>query len=60
MDWARSLRDHCQAADVPFFFKQAMVNGRWLICPPLDGVVYSQCRRRDASMSTWLMARRWY
>lgn len=25
--WARSLRDQCQAADVPFFFKQ---NGEWL------------------------------
>ena len=22
LDWARSLRDQCQAADVPFFFKQ--------------------------------------
>ncbi len=27
-DWARSLRDQCQAADVPFFFKQW---GEW--CP---------------------------
>lgn len=26
-DWARSLRDQCQAADVPFFFKQW---GEWL------------------------------
>lgn len=25
-DWARSLRDQCQAADVPFFFKQ---HGEW-------------------------------
>lgn len=25
-DWARSLRDQCQAAGVPFFFKQ---NGEW-------------------------------
>jgi protein gp37 len=22
LDWARSLRDQCQAANVPFFFKQ--------------------------------------
>jgi hypothetical protein len=26
-DWARSLRDQCQAADVPFFFKQW---GEWM------------------------------
>jgi protein gp37 len=26
-DWARSLRDQCQAAGVPFFFKQ---NGEWV------------------------------
>ena len=26
-DWARSLRDQCQAAGVPFFFKQW---GEWL------------------------------
>ncbi len=26
-DWARSLRDHCQAAGVPYFFKQW---GEWL------------------------------
>jgi protein gp37 len=26
-DWARSVRDACQAAEVPFFFKQ---NGEWL------------------------------
>jgi protein gp37 len=26
-DWARGLRDHCQAAQVPFFFKQW---GEWM------------------------------
>lgn len=30
LDWARSLRDQCKAAGVPFFFKQA---GSW----PLEG-----------------------
>lgn len=29
-DWARSLRDQCRAADVPFFFKQW---GEWEPCP---------------------------
>jgi|ERR1700733_1530819 len=30
-DWARSLRDQCKAAGVPFFFKQW---GEWLPCQP--------------------------
>lgn len=35
-DWARSLRDQCAAAGVPFLFKQW---GEWR--PPLDGEQYS-------------------
>jgi protein gp37 len=31
-DWARSLRDQCQAAGVPFFFKQ---HGEWIGVPDL-------------------------
>ena len=46
--WARSIRDQCIAADIPFFFKQW---GEWL---PLaeaypraaDGGVYVDGRRR--------------
>jgi protein gp37 len=33
-DWARILRDQCQAAGVPFFFKQW---GEWSPCPIGDG-----------------------
>jgi len=33
-DWARSLRDQCQAAGVPFFFKQ---HGEWMPLGPLYG-----------------------
>lgn len=33
-DWARSLRDQCAAANVPFFFKQW---GEWLPIDHLDG-----------------------
>jgi len=32
--WARSLRDQCQRAEVPFFFKQ---HGEWLPLGPLYG-----------------------
>lgn len=42
-DWARSLRDQCQAAGVPFFFKQW---GEWLPVdsghPDLDGPGFGQ------------------
>lgn len=37
-DWARSLRDQCQSAGVPFFFKQW---GEW---------VEFDCKKRDAVM----------
>jgi protein gp37 len=33
-DWARSLRDQCQAAGVPFFFKQW---GEWAPWIPMNG-----------------------
>lgn len=33
-DWARSLRDQCQAAGVPFFFKQW---GEWRLTPSASG-----------------------
>ena len=37
-DWARGLRDQCQAAGVPFFFKHW---GEWShIAPPVDDLVY--------------------
>ncbi|SFR15365.1 DUF5131 family protein [Desulfoscipio geothermicus] len=32
-DWVRNLRDQCQAAGVPFFFKQ---HGEWRECEPPD------------------------
>ncbi len=37
LDWARSLRDQCQAAGVPFFLKQAVINGKLNKEPELDG-----------------------
>lgn len=37
LDWARSLRDQCQAAGVPFFLKQMEVDGRIQHTPELDG-----------------------
>lgn len=40
-DWARSLRDQCAAADVPFFFKQW---GEWIGGGP-DHFYASNCRQ---------------
>ncbi len=36
-DWARSVRDQCQAANVPFFFKQ---QGEWEIGEGVDRIKY--------------------
>lgn len=44
-DWARSTRDQCQAAGVPFFFKQMYVNGKLVKMPELDGRVWDKYPR---------------
>jgi protein gp37 len=35
--WVRSLKDQCVGAGVPFFYKQAVINGRKIPTPELDG-----------------------
>jgi protein gp37 len=42
IDWARSIRDQCQAANVPFFLKQGEIDGEVVKMPQFDGVVYDQ------------------
>lgn len=42
LDWARSLRDQCQAASVSFFFKQMLVNGKKVGLPELDGCQWAE------------------
>lgn len=42
LDWARSLRDECQGAGVPFFFKQAEIGGKLVKMPELDGRVWGE------------------
>lgn len=46
MDWARGLRDQCQSANVPFFFKQSRVNGEIVKLPELDGQMWAQYPER--------------
>lgn len=41
-NWVRSIRDHCRAASVPFFYKQKLVNGNKVSLPELDGQVWAQ------------------
>jgi protein gp37 len=48
-DWARSLRDQCEAAGVPFFFKQWGEWGweppiRWTATPDMAGQLYGPFR----------------
>jgi len=42
MDWARSVRDQCLAEDVTFFLKQAVVDGKLVKLPELDGRVWNE------------------
>lgn len=41
-DWARSLRDQCVEAGVPFYLKQLVRDGKVTPSPELDGVVWNQ------------------
>jgi protein gp37 len=49
-DWARSLRDQCAAAAVPFFFKQW---GEWR--PPVKGEFYNTLRGRASKPPSFIM-----
>jgi protein gp37 len=42
LDWARSLRDQCQEAGVPFFFKQAKIDGKLVKMPLIDGKIWDE------------------
>jgi protein gp37 len=42
IDWARSIRDQCQAAGVPFFLKQMHVDGKLVKMPLLDGRTWDE------------------
>ena len=42
LDWARSIRDQCIKARIPFFLKQAAVNGKLESMPMLDGKIWNQ------------------
>ena len=42
LDWVRLIRDQCIAAGVPFFFKQAMIDGKLVKAPFLDGQLWLQ------------------
>jgi protein gp37 len=42
LDWVRSLRDECVGEEIPFFFKQQIVNGKKVKMPELDGKIWDQ------------------
>jgi protein gp37 len=45
-DWARSLRDFCRLAEVPFFYKQRYIGNKKFSMPLLDGRVWDQIPTR--------------
>ena len=52
-DWPRRLRDECQAAGVPFFFKQW---GQWWPCYPQYGDTDPVERFEDEHANAWMAA----
>lgn len=42
MSWARDLKNQCVQAGVPFFFKQARIDGKLVKMPELDGQIWNQ------------------
>jgi protein gp37 len=50
--WVRPLRDACQAAEVPFFYKQKAEGGRKVPLPVLDGRVCGR-RCRSRCVAAW-------
>lgn len=42
MDWVRAIRGECIHSGVPFFFKQAIINGKKVSLPELDGHVWDE------------------
>lgn len=42
LDWHRQLRDDCDAASVPFFLKQRIIDGRMVKLPLLDGQIWKE------------------
>jgi protein gp37 len=42
IEWARSVRDQCVAAGIPYFYKQHYEAGKLFKMPELDGKVWDQ------------------
>lgn len=42
LNWARSLRDQCTAARIPYFLKQAYIDGKFTKMPALDGKTWAE------------------
>lgn len=42
-DWVRNVRDQCNAAGIPFYFKQWGGESRWETGRELDGRIWAEC-----------------
>ena len=41
-EWVKNLKDQCVGADVPFFYKQKIVNGQKVALPELEGKQWAE------------------
>ena len=44
-EWVKNLKDQCVAANVPFFYKQKMVNNKKITLPELEGKQWAEFPR---------------
>lgn len=51
IEWMQGAKDQCEKAEVAFFFKQFMENGRKVSLPQLDGRTWKQFPTDDAGTS---------
>lgn len=42
INWVRNIKNQCLKAGVPFFFKQAMIDGKLVKMPGLDEIIWDQ------------------
>jgi protein gp37 len=41
-EWVKNIKDQCVGADVPFFYKQKIVNGQKVALPELEGKQWAE------------------
>ncbi len=47
IEWVRKMRDQCNEQKIPFFFKQAYIDGKKVSTPELDGRKWAEFPEKD-------------